>query len=822
LSYKREEVYITSLEYFEGDELATNVWIDKYCLKDGDKYLELTPDDMHWRLAKEFYRIEQKYKNPTPLEHIYGLLKDFKYIVPQGGGMYGIGNPILSSLSNCFVVGNDVDSYGGILLTDQEMVQLAKRRGGVGCDLSHIRPRGVRVDNSAGTSSGISPFAERYSNTIREVAQNGRNGALMLSVDVEHPDAEEFVDMKVDTSKITGANISIKASDNFMKAALSNRDFCTTFKGKPFGKKAAKPLFDKLVYNAWKSAEPGCLFFDRILEESPARGYGDELREVSTNPCGELPLPPKDSCRLIAINLFNYVANPFSKEATFLMDMLVQDTKVAQRIMDDFVDLEIEKIDGIIKKIESSNDPKEIKIVELNLWNGVKKMANSYRRTGLGYTGLGDMIAALGLTYGTEQATNFTTEVQQLFASASYVSSIELAEERGCFDGWSEEKDMESDFLKRMFKNNPLIGDEILTKYKKFGRRNIGNLTIAPTGTVSLMTQTTSGIEPLFSPWYYRRRKTDDPKKSVHTDEVGDMWEEFAVFHKPFVLWFISSNEPSLSYSEALSMLELKSKDELTSIFESSPYFKATAQDVDYIEKVRMQGGVQKWVDHSISVTVNMPENTTVETVAKVYEEAWKSGCKGVTVYRDGSRAGILNTKSADERDNSNHDYIPAKKRSKSVECDVYFKKALGGEYIIFVGVEKGRPMEVFAVEYKREFGIPRGINKGSITKIKKQHYRFESDNYVIDNLIDHMIETEQRQTRDYSLMLRHRIDPRWIVDSIRSYATISSFQKAISNVLVNYAEAEEKNSGCPECGGVVAMSDGCMKCIDCGYSKCG
>jgi len=818
----RKQVFETTLKYFDGDGLAANVWVDKYCLKNGDDYLELTPDDMHKRLAKEIARIEKKYPNPISEGEIYNLLKDFKYIVPQGGGMYGIGNNVLSSLSNCFVIGSDIDSYGNILLTDQEQVQLMKRRGGVGHDLSHIRPRGFRVNNSAESSSGVTPFMERYSNSTEEVAQNGRNGALMLSIDVAHPDAEEFVDIKTDTSKVTKANVSIKASEEFMDAALSNGLYDKVFKGKVVKQEKAKPLFDKLVKNAWKSAEPGLLFFDRILSESPARGYGKEWKEVSTNPCGELPLPPFDSCRLLAINLSSYVKNPFFKNSVFDKKKLSKHVKIAQRLLDDFIDLEIEKIDSILRKISESKEPEHILEVEKTLWKKIKNKAIQGRRTGLGYTGLGDMMAALGITYGSEESIDFISDLQQLFGSSSYIASIELAKERGAFPIWNFDKDQKSDFIKRMFaKTNFQISDSVFEQYTKTGRKNIGNLTIAPTGSVSLMTQTTSGIEPLFSPYHFRKKKIlNSYGKFDFEDESGDKWVEFTVFHKPFVQWF--SVEAGLRIEAAKTVLKNQSRDQLNETFKRSPYYRATAQDVNYINKVKMQGAAQRWVDHSISVTVNMPENATEDTVRQVYKTAYHADCKGVTVYRENSRGNVLSTKSVKEVKAEDFSSISAAKRPKILECDVFFTSVRGQKHIVFVGLLSGKPYEVFAVLCNEKISIPKKSKRGVVKKVKKGHYKYIGENEtVIENLCDHMVETEQNETRLVSGLLRHRVDPVYIARMLGKFSTISSLHKAIGKVILKYVNQKE-GVQCPECKEQMTMTEGCMKCSSCGCSHCG
>ncbi|MCB0539776.1 MAG: adenosylcobalamin-dependent ribonucleoside-diphosphate reductase, partial [Bacteroidetes bacterium] len=645
--YTYDEAVAAATDYFEGDTLAAGVWVNKYALKDSEgKIYESTPDQMHRRLAKEIARIESNYKNPFSEEDIYNVLKGFKYIVPQGGPMTGIGNDYqIASLSNCFVIGNDgnSDSYGGILKIDEEQVQLMKRRGGVGHDLSHIRPKGSAVKNSALTSTGIVPFMERYSNSTREVAQDGRRGALMLSVSIKHPDSKDFIDAKMDGTKVTGANVSVRLDNDFMRAVKNNTEYTQQY---PIDSKNpqvtkninAKKLWDKIIHNAWKSAEPGLLFWDTVIEESIPDCYADlGFKTVSTNPCGEIPLCPYDSCRLLAINLYSYVENPFTDKAHFNVELFKKHVAMAQRIMDNIVDLELEKVDKIIEKIDADPEGRDVKRNEFELWQKIKNKAIQGRRTGVGITAEGDMLAALGLKYGTKEATDYSTKIHKMLALAAYRSSVDMAKDRGAFPIYNAKKEEKNPMINRIKDADPKLYKDMV----KYGRRNIALLTIAPTGTTSLMTQTTSGIEPAFMVSYKRRRKVNpnDAKVEVSfVDELGDSWEEYHVFHHKFKTW-LEVNGYKLDHLEHLT------DEELDKIIEKSPYYGATANDVDWIEKVRLQGAVQKWIDHSISVTVNVPNDTTEELVSKIYQTGWESGCKGITVYRDGSRSGVLVSK---------------------------------------------------------------------------------------------------------------------------------------------------------------------------------
>jgi len=861
---RKEDIIDGVVKYFNGDELSADVWYDKYCLKDKNgNPLEKIPDDMHHRLAKELARIENKYINPISEEEICGLLKNFKYLVPQGSPMFGVGNDnFLTSLSNCFVISNEGDSYGSIMKTDEEQVQLMKRRGGVGHDISHIRPKGALVGNSALSSAGIVPLMERYSNSTREVAQYGRRGALMLSLSINHPDAEDFIDAKLKAGKITGANISVKITDDFMKVVQEDGDFYQTFpinydistftsrEGEPYNqliqygfykedgsmdlvyikKIKAKQLWNKITYNGWKSGEPGCLFWSIAERESPAGSYGGDWKDVSTNPCGEIILCPYDSCRLLAINLYSYIINPFTPQSTFNTKLFAEHTRIAQRLMDDIIDLEIEKLDKIIAKVESDPEPYDAKSVELNVWKKIRDKAIRGRRTGLGVTAEGDMLAAMGLRYGTPEATDFSVEVHKQLAIESYKSSIEMAKERGAFPDWNLDKEEDNPFINRVYAE---FDEETKTNYLNCGRRNIANLTIAPTGTTSMMTQTTSGIEPVFQPFYQRRKKTDDPSKASFTDEMGDMWEEFNVFHHKFVEWFEINKENILGplsvdgaqYKEAKHILKNITSEELNSIYEQSPYYKATANDVDYIEKVHMQGKIQQWVDHSISVTVNMPADVTEETVSNVYMEAWKSGCKGITVYRDGCRSGVLLTGKEEKKDDTKFKPVKAFRRPTDVPCDVHIVKSKGEPYVVMVGILDGYPYETFAFKMKSHHRIP---EKGILHKHKTGWYNLIDEDkktvYAENLALIFEIPDEENITRLVSGWLRSRGNVKYIVDILnKSKGDITTFAKVIARVLKKYIKNGESSSEkCPVCGNTLVFEEGCLNCKSCGHSKCG
>jgi ribonucleoside-diphosphate reductase alpha chain len=831
--YLHDEVVEASIQYFKGDELAARVWANKYALKDsfGNLY-EKTPDDMHRRLAREIRRIELKYKNPLSEELIYSVLKDFKYIVPQGGPMTGIGNDYqIASLSNCFVIGNpgESDSYGGIMKIDQEQVQLMKRRGGVGHDLSHIRPKGTPVLNSALTSTGVVPFMERYSNSTREVAQDGRRGALMLSISIKHPDSGKFIDAKLESGKVTGANVSVKLTDDFMEAVEKKTLFRQQYPIKSEKPKVSKDidaqaLWNKIIHNAWKSAEPGVLFWDTIIRESVPDCYADlGYATVSTNPCGEIPLCPYDSCRLLAINLFSYVNNPFTAEAEFDVELYKEHIGLAQRMMDDIIDLELEKIDAIISKIDADPEDEELKHVELNLWTNIRKKSEEGRRTGIGITAEGDMLAGLGLRYGSDEATSFSVEVHKTLALEAYKSSTYLAKERGAFTIYSAEREKNNPFILRMKEADPVMYSNMV----KFGRRNIALLTIAPTGTTSLMTQTTSGIEPIFSTFYKRRRKVNPNDKDVKVtfqDEVGDSWEEFNVFHHKFVDWLRLNNyDPD----EVTRMNDA----EIETIIAKSPYYKATANDVDWIAKVKMQGAIQKWVDHSISVTINLPAEAKEELVSELYLTAWKSGCKGATVYRDGSRAGVLISGKNDTRQDR-------PKRPKSLESDVIRFNINEEKWIAFVGLKDSRPYEIFTgIADEEIYPIPKSIVKGKIIKIKdesgKSRYDFQyTDKYGYKKTIEglsHMFNSEfWNYAKLISGVLRHEMPIADVVNLIQSLRldseSINNWKSGVERALKKYIPNGTKAKGkCGECGSDnLVYEEGCLICKDCGSSKCG
>ena len=836
--YSQEEAIQASLKYFKGDDLAARVWVNKYALKDSfGNIFEINPDDMHRRLAKEIARVEQRYPNPLTEEEIYGVLKDFKYIVPQGGPMTGIGNDYqVASLSNCFVVGNDgnSDSYGGIMKIDQEQVQLMKRRGGVGHDLSHIRPKGSPVKNSALTSTGIVPFMERYSNSTREVAQDGRRGALMLSVSIKHPDSENFIDAKLEQGKVTGANVSVKLQDDFMRAVESGTPYTQQYpiesKNPIYTKEIdASDLWDKIVKNAWKSAEPGILFWDNIIRESIPDCYADlGYRTVSTNPCGEIPLCPYDSCRLLAINLYSYVENPFTKKAKFNFDLFKEHVHYAQRIMDDIIDLELEKIDAILDKVNADPEDEHIKFTEKNLWENIKRKANEGRRTGIGITAEGDMLAALGLRYGSEIATDFSEEIHKTTALEAYRSSVYLAKDRGPFTIYNAEREKNNPMINRIKNEDPVLYEKMV----KYGRRNIALLTIAPTGTTSLMTQTTSGIEPVFLPVYKRRRKVNPGDKDVRvdfTDESGDTWEEYIVFHHKFKTWMEANGyETNRDYSQ----------EELNELVKVSPYFKATSNDVDWMAKVRMQGRIQKWVDHSISVTINLPSDAKEELVAELFFEAWKSGCKGVTVYRDGSRSGVL-ISNDDSKEKKKGSGIPTK-RPERLEADVVRFQNNKDKWIAFVGLLDGRPYEIFTGFSDDEDGIllPRSITKGYIIKSREDEetsrYDFQYMNSrgyktTIEGLSHKFNPVYWNYAKLISGTLRHGMPIHKVVDLVTSLQldneTINSWKAGVARALKKYIPdgTFAEDAKCGECGSDdVIYQEGCLTCISCGSSKCG
>lgn len=837
-TYTFEEAYEASIKYFKGDEMAAKVWVSKYALKDsfGTIY-ELTPDDMHWRLAREIARIERKYPNPMSEEEVYHLLKDFKYIVPQGGPMTGIGNKFqIASLSNCFVIGNNnADSYGGIMKVDEEQVQLMKRRGGVGHDLSHIRPKGSPVLNSALTSTGVVPFMERYSNSTREVAQDGRRGALMLSISIKHPDAEKFIDAKMEQGKITGANVSVKIDDEFMRAAIEGKPYVQQYPIDSSNPKFrqeinASEIWKKIVHNAWKSAEPGILFWDTIIRESVPDCYADlGYKTVSTNPCGEIPLCPYDSCRLLALNLYSYVDNPFSPQATFNFELFKKHVHAAQRMMDDIIDLELEKIDAILEKIANDPEDDEIKSVERNLWLKIRRKTIEGRRTGIGITAEGDMLAALNLRYGSDDAIDFAVEVHKSLAVEAYRSSVYTAKERGAFPIFNAQREKDNPFINRIKAEDEELYKEMTT----YGRRNIALLTIAPTGTTSLMTQTTSGIEPVFMPYYKRRRKVNPNDKNVKVsfvDKVGDSWEEFNVFHHKFLVWMeVNGYNPE----------EVKNYDDeqLSELVQKSPYYKATSNDVDWLSKVRMQGMIQKRVDHSISVTVNLPEDITEEMVAKVYQTAWESGCKGCTVYREGSRDGVLVTNKK-EKEQATSSAFPSK-RPPVLECDVIRFKNSHEDWVAFVGLYDGRPYEIFTGRTEDDvLPIPKAVTKGRIIKIKDENgsrYDFQYvDKYGYTNTIGGLSHMFNKEFWNYAKLisgvLRNGMPIPDVVNLVSSLRldneSINSWIAGVERSLRRYIPDGTKakpGKKCPECGSEsLIYQEGCLTCKNCGHSKCG
>ena len=839
--YSREEALAAATEYFKGDIMAAEVWLNKYALKDSDDNIyELTPDDMHRRIAKEFARIEAKFKNGISEEEIFNLIKNFKYIVPQGSPMAGIGNDFqIVSLSNCFVIGNykDSDSYGGIMKLDQELVQLMKRRAGVGLDLSFVRPKGTPVKNSALTSTGVVPFMERYSNSTREVAQDGRRGALMESISIVHPDAEAFIDAKMDEQKVTGANVSVRISDGFMKAAMNNKPFKAQYpidaeKPKYTREIDAYALWKKITHNAWKRAEPGILFWDTIINESIPDCYADlGFKTTSTNPCGEITLCPNDSCRLLILNLYSYVIKPFTKEARFDMDLFKSHVTIVQRLMDDLIELELEKIDKIIEKINNDPEDDEIKRVELNLWKNIKEKCIQGRRTGLGITAEGDMLAALGLTYGTDDANDFTEDLHKNLKLASYASSVQMAKERGAFPIWSAEREENNPFIKRIKKENP----ELYAEMMKWGRRNIALLTIAPTGSVSVLTQTTSGIEPAFSIYYTRRRKINPNDKNVRVDfvdSVGDSWQEYAVFHHKF-LDYLEAN--GYNTAEVMNM----PKEDIEKIIKKSPYYKATANDVNWVKKVEMQGRVQKHVDHSISVTVNLPEDVSEEMVAKVYEAGWKSGCKGITVYREGSRSGVLisDSEKKEKEKQKFFDDNHAPKRPKFLDADVHRFVNKGEKWIAFVGLLEGRPYEIFTGK-EDEFLIPKSADTGVIRRTKedgKSTYDFilnhkMDDVQIIPGLSKAFNSDFHNYARLVSGVLRHGMPLPFVVDMIDSLnlgeESLTTWKAGVIRGIKKYIKdgTQAKAQACLNCGvaGGIIFEEGCLKCKHCQSSKCG
>ena len=844
-TYTYDEAFEASLQYFKGDELAARVWVNKYAVKDSfGNIFEKSPEDMHWRIANEVARIEAKYQNGLNAQQLYELLDHFKYIVPQGSPMTGIGNDFqVASLSNCFVIGIDgaADSYGGIIRIDEEQVQLMKRRGGVGHDLSHIRPKGSPVKNSALTSTGLVPFMERYSNSTREVAQDGRRGALMLSVSIKHPDSEAFIDAKMTEGKVTGANVSVKLDDAFMQAAVNGTPYKQQYpvdSDQPVFTKEidASALWKKIVHNAWKSAEPGVLFWDTIIRESVPDCYADlGYRTVSTNPCGEIPLCPYDSCRLLAINLYSYVVNPYTRDAYFDFDLFKKHVALAQRIMDDIIDLELEKIEKIIAKIDSDPESEEVKEAEKHLWEKIYKKSGQGRRTGVGITAEGDMLAAMGLRYGTEDATEFSEQVHKTIALEAYRSSVNMAKERGAFAIYDSEREKNNPFINRLKEADPELYEEM----KKYGRRNIACLTIAPTGTTSLMTQTTSGIEPVFMPVYKRRRKVNpnDPQTHVDfVDETGDAFEEYIVFHHKFVEWMtVNGYDPTKRYTQ----------EEIDELVEKSPYYKATSNDVDWLMKVKMQGRIQKWVDHSISVTINLPNDVDEALVNRLYVEAWRSGCKGCTVYRDGSRSGVLLSTKKDKKDKK-EELPPCKPptvvevRPKVLEAEVVRFQNNKEKWVAFVGLLDGHPYEIFTGLQDDEEGIslPKSVTTGRIIKNideegnKRYDFQFENKRGY-KTTIEGLSEKFNKEYWNYAKLISGVL--RWrmpidrvikLVDSLQlDSENINTWKNGVERALKKYVTDGTSAEGqkCPNCGNeTLVYQEGCLICKTCGTSRCG
>lgn len=843
-TYSEKDVIDASINYFNGDSLAADVWIKKYCLKDDKNYYELSPSDMHRRISKELSRIENKYPNPLTEEEIFETLDGFKRIVPGGSPMSGIGNDFqIVSLSNCYVIGNekDSDSYGGIFKIDQEVAQLEKRRGGVGTDLSFLRPAGSPVKNSAITSTGIVPFMERYSNTTKEVAQDGRRGALMLSVDIRHPDSEKFINAKLEDGKVTGANISVKLTDEFMTSALNNQKFTQTF---PVNSKnplitkevEANKLWKKITHNAWKSAEPGILFWDKIINESIPDCYSSfGFTTTSTNPCGEIPLCPYDSCRLLSVNLYGYVVYPFTENAFFNYDLFKSDVRKAMRYMDDIVDLEIEKIEKILEKINSDPEDQFIKLYELNLWNNILEKTKKGRRTGLGITALGDMLASLGYRYGTDESNKFAGEVQRILKLTAYMSSVEMAKERGSFPIYNSSLEENNPFILRIKNEDINLYNEML----KYGRRNIALLTIAPTGSVSILTQTTSGCEPVFSPFYTRRRKINPQEKDARVDFVDEeniSWTEYPVLHHKFVDWL---RIKGYRISEVLKM----KKEEIRILVEQSPYYKATSNDVDWVKKVEMQGILQESVDHSISVTVNLPSDVSEDMVSKVYETGWKVGCKGLTVYRDGSRDGVLVTETQKKNINKENSFKEnqSMKRPKRLKADIHRFQNNSEKWIAVVGMNEGRPYEIFTGKLMNGLSkLPQNIKD---CEVVKNVFEDENGNRIKSYDIEYFDTDGIKQVAkglntkfdpqywDYAKLisgnLRHGMPLVYVYSLINSLTlsddTLNTWKNGVARVIKKYIKDGEKIGGkCPNCGSTqLEFKEGCLTCMSCGNSRC-
>ena len=839
-TYSYDDAFKASVDYFNGDELAARVWVNKYAMKDSyGAIYEKSPEQMHWRIANEIARVENKYSNPMSAQEVYDLLDHFKYVIPSGSPMTGIGNDHqIASLSNCFVIGMDgkADSYGAIIRIDEEQVQLMKRRGGVGHDLSHIRPKGSPVKNSALTSTGLVPFMERYSNSTREVAQDGRRGALMLSVSIKHPDAEAFIDAKMTEGKVTGANVSVKIDDEFMRAVTENRPYIQQYPIKSENPIYAKEinageLWNKIIHNAWKSAEPGVLFWDTIQRESIPDCYADlGFETVSTNPCGEIPLCPYDSCRLIAINLFSYVVNPFTPEAYFDFELFKEHARKTQRIMDDIIDLELEKIEAILEKIESDPESEEVKSAERRLWNKIYDKSSKGRRTGVGITAEGDMLAAMGMRYGSEEAIKFSEEVHKALALTAYSSSVQLAKERGAFEIFDVKREENNPFINRLREADPALYEEM----KEHGRRNIACLTIAPTGTVSIMTQTTSGIEPVFMPVYKRRRKVNPNDPEVHvdfTDENGDTFEEYIVYHHKFVEWMKKSGiDTTRRYSQV----------EIDSIVARSPYAKATSNDIDWVAKVEMQGRIQKWVDHSISVTINLPNNVDEKLVNDLYVTAWKCGCKGCTVYRDGSRAGVLVSTDSKQEKKDNEAMKPTitEVRPTILEADVVRFQNNKEKWVAFIGLLNGEPYEIFTGQQDDEDGIPlpKNVTHGIIIKHTNEdgtkRYDFQFENKIgykttIEGLSERFNPEFWNYAKLISGVLRYKMPIAQVIKLISSLEldedNINTWKNGVERALKRYMkDGTSSAEKCPNCKQQLIFEEGCLHCPSCGYSKCG
>jgi ribonucleoside-diphosphate reductase alpha chain len=829
MSYKKSEVKKIALEYFDGDDLAPDVFA-KYALQnhDGD-YLEASPDQMHRRLAREFNRIEMKYKNPLSEDEIFNLLSRFENIIPQGSPMSGIGNPLqLQSLSNCFVIDPPHDSYSGILFTDQEQVQIMKRRGGVGHDITNIRPKGMPTSNAAKTTDGIGVFMERFSNSTREVAQGGRRGALMMTIDCRHPEIETFINIKRDLKKVTGANLSVRWTDEFMKAVRDGSDFCLHW---PVGSSNpeiknvvnARQVWDKFIDATHASAEPGALFWDTLINNSIADCYSDVgYKTISTNPCGELPLPPYDSCRLMVVNLTSFVLNPFTDKSKFDFNRFGDVVLKAQRLMDDLIDLEIESVDNIIAKITNDPEPLSVRRVEIDLWHKIRNTCLNGRRTGLGITGLGDALAALGMKYGASDSIDMTEAIYQHLAMWSHISSVKMAEERGAFPvfDWNKEKDHV--YLNKIMDAAVNVYPDIKNMWKTTGRRNIANTTTAPVGSVSCLTRTTSGIEPAFLLSYKRRRKItqgDLESRVDFVDAMGDKWQEYIVYHHWFKKWMEVSGKTNV---------------------EESPYWQATANDINWEDSVKIQAAAQRWVDHSISKTCNLPNSASKELVHEIYMKAWSLGCKGFTIYRDGCRDGVLVNDVPAPEMKKDEETRSSPKRPKSLPCDIHRASIRNGNvtesWLVLVGLNDGKPYEVFC-GMPELIEFPKKYKSGSITKNGKRNgvttYNLlvpvgDGENLVFKDITDLFNNpTEGAFTRTISLALRHDVPLHYVVEQLQKdkNSDIFSYARVISRVLKGYIKDGTKTTGnkCTNCGsGDLVYQEGCLSCKSCGHAKCG